>query len=82
MKAEITKPPTYSPVSITLTFNTQDELDAFGALFNFSPVIDGLVGVIENGEVNDDNIRRTVEQAGGSVSRLHQTLCAAIRKNI
>lgn len=46
MKSSIAKtpppPPAFTPVSILLTFESQQELNAFGALFNYCPVADTL----------------------------------------
>ena len=43
MKITVTKPEIkFSPVSVTFTFETQQELDAFAILFNCAPVCDTL----------------------------------------
>jgi hypothetical protein len=74
MKVELTPTITgFKPVSITLTFETQNELDAFGALFNYAPVCEALEHLTEH-RIDDDRIRRTVEKAEGSCIRLHSAL--------
>lgn len=42
MKTSISTAPAFSPRSITITFESQEELDAFGQLFNYGPVATAL----------------------------------------
>ena len=44
MKINITTAPPkgFKPVTLTLTFETQEELDAYGTMMNFCPIGDGL----------------------------------------
>jgi hypothetical protein len=74
MKAEFTPVENaFRPVSITLTFETQNELDAFGALFNYAPVCEA-VEELTSGRMDTDVIRGAVVRAGGSEVRLHPEL--------
>lgn len=73
MKAELITPQTtFKTVAIVLTFETQDELDAFGALFNHCPVCAALERLTDR-SVNDEAIRDAITKAGGSTVRLHGT---------
>lgn len=38
MKIEHSKTETFQPVSVTFTFETQEELDLFGGLMDYSPI--------------------------------------------
>jgi hypothetical protein len=82
MKAEVTKQEdnSFKPVSITLSFETQDELDSFGALFNCASVCEALGKVIEERHGYDSIIRRVVEEAGGDTCRLHGSLNLSIKE--
>jgi hypothetical protein len=82
MKAELITPQTtFKPVAIALTFETQDELDAFGSLFNYSPVCETLMKLTK-GRIDDEAIRVTVTKAGGDVTRLHAAFVTAMREEI
>jgi hypothetical protein len=81
MKAEFTKrEDSFKPVGITLTFETQDELDSFGALFNCASVCQALGKALEERHGYDSVIRRAVEEAGGDTCRLHNTMHFAIKE--
>lgn len=68
MKAKAIEPiKQFRPVSIEITFETQDELDAFGAVFNCLPITDAA----SPKGVKDSAIRKAVEDAGGDCLRLH-----------
>jgi hypothetical protein len=59
MKAKATrdKPPvTFAPVKVELTFETKEELMEFYSLFNYCPVTEAV-------SLDDDSIRRTIEDA-------------------
>lgn len=61
MKVELVTPQTtFKPVAITLIFETKDELDAFGALFN-SPHVCETLEKLTSGRIDDKAIRRTGE---------------------
>lgn len=70
MKTEIDKPkPTFQPVSLTIRFETQAELDAFGTLCNTSPILEAMRqmggGLPSYG---------TMEDLGANVSRVSEFL--------
>lgn len=45
MKVTTNKPaPEFTPVDLTLTFETQEELDKFATGFNYTPITEALVG--------------------------------------
>jgi hypothetical protein len=41
-RREPAPPPAFTPVSVTFTFDTQEELNSMGTLFNFAPFTDAL----------------------------------------
>lgn len=61
----------FKPVTLEITFETQAELDTFGALFNYSPVTDAFEKLTG---VDTAPIRRKVESLGGHCSRLHEDI--------
>ena len=71
MKATVSnsKPVGFVPVSITLTFESQRELDAFGAIHNFTAISDSFA--ILSGKKIDYtercSISVAVEKAGGNI---------------
>jgi hypothetical protein len=63
MKAKATQikqPETFIPVKIELTFETKEELVEFYSLFNYCPITEAV-------SLDDDSIRRTIEDAAGAV---------------
>lgn len=66
-------PPQFKPVRITFEFDTQEELDTFGALFNTTYVTDAVENVLDHGM-----IRREIGNAGGDSSRLQAGVCDRI----
>ena len=67
---KVTLPPpaqkAFTPVTMTFTFESQKELDAFGSVFNLSPI----ANAFENaGGVSGSDIYRKVIEAGGDVSK-------------
>ncbi len=67
MKVTTSKPePEFKPVSVTFTFDTQAELDAFGSLFNTSVVIRALCGVSGSEEWSEVEIFGVLAKAGAS----------------
>lgn len=78
MKTEISNKPQFNPVSVTLTFETQEELDAFGALSNSSVIREALNDI--GGEQPSYHI---FEAAGASLSTgaLNSALNSALKKH-
>lgn len=81
MKSSVSKlpppPPAFTPVTLTLTFETQDELDAVSTLFNHSNLCTFLsqsAGMRDRGE----NIRHQLKAAGADCSRFIRDLNRAI----
>jgi hypothetical protein len=62
-------PPRFEPVRITFEFDTQDELDTFGALFNVTYVTQAVGDVLDH-----EMIRKEIALAGGNNQRLHDDL--------
>ena len=70
MKATSETPPApkFNPVKISITFESQQELDTFGALFNYSPVCDLFDNEI-NGNWPGGIIRDAVTAQGGDCNK-------------
>lgn len=66
MKCELKTQKQFQPVTISLTFESQEELDAIGTLFNVSPICDVLNQL---GFLHDD-FRSNLQTAG---AKIHQT---------
>jgi hypothetical protein len=73
MKAEYTNL-TFTPRTITISFESQKELDSFAALFNYTPVTDSV-----NFDV--DELRNAACQAGASLTADFSRLTKAISKH-
>ena len=61
-------PPKFNPVKISITFESQQELDTFGALFNYSHVCDLFDNEI-NGTWPGVIIRKAVTAQGGDCNK-------------
>jgi hypothetical protein len=80
MKAQAKNvPPNFIPRTIELTFETQSELDAFGALFNILSVTDTL-NSYTGGAFMDKEIREAVRAAGGDCTRFHSGIHEGVRR--
>lgn len=76
MKVASTKhSPYFTPRTISITFENQTELDAFAAVFNYSPVVEA---VEQLGEIHCTEIRDRLTGIGGDCSRLHRDLDVSI----
>lgn len=63
----------FSPVTLSITFETKDELDKFGTLFNVTAVAEALPeGVAAL-------IYREVVAQGGDISHVNELLCKISR---
>lgn len=69
--------PVFSPRSIEIVFETQDELDAFGALFN---TLAATSAVEKYGGFSTSEIRKAVVEVGGDFNRLHVEVQCHIRE--
>ena len=56
----------FAPVNITFTFESQEELDAFGSVFNLSPIANAFAHA---GGVSGSVIYKRIIEAGGDVSK-------------
>lgn len=54
----------FKPVALEIIFETEKELNTFGALFNFTPVSD----TVDAAGIDSNAIRRAVEKIGGNCS--------------
>jgi hypothetical protein len=80
MKAQAKNvPPNFIPRTIELTFETQSELDAFGALFNICSVNDTL-NSYTGCACMDKEIRAAVRETGGDCTRFHAGIRDGIRR--
>jgi len=59
-----TSQPLFQPVSITITFENQEELDTFGSLFNCNC----LASAVEK-SFNTEDIYNAVRNAGGDIGQ-------------
>jgi hypothetical protein len=66
----------FTPVDVTLTFETQDELDAMASLFNVYAV-DGAIG-----EHDLQDTYKVFTEAGGDCNKYHNEFLKNIRKII
>lgn len=69
MKAKVIKEDVFVPVTIQLTFDTKDELDAFGTLFNHSTIA-AVVRDVSGSTRMPEVIYLTVTNAGGTVNNV------------
>lgn len=80
MKTKITHGKTFHPVSITITFETQKELDVFGTMCNCAPIHDTVANL--GGKLPDYD---TLSKVGSDINNVEvfiDELCAqyAIRR--
>ncbi len=70
----------FKPITISITFETQKELDAFGALTNASPILDALHEI--NGKLPEfqfmQSIGADIDMADEFVKKLMETPYVAI----
>lgn len=67
MKCKLENENKFQPVTISLTFETQEEINAIGTLFNLSPIVDVLA---EKGARNINSFCSILSQEGADI---HQT---------
>lgn len=65
MKVTTDIPKSFVPVNLTLTFESQAELNAFGALFKYSPIAGSLRTVSKTIEPSD--IYNKIKDLGGDI---------------
>lgn len=68
----------FTPVNVTIKFETQEELDAFGSLFNVTAVVRPLERVAPT--FKQHLIRNAVENVGGNYNRFHDDILDGVRK--
>lgn len=76
MKITSTKNSEFMPCTISITFETQNELDTFAALFNYSAVVSA---VEQLSTLNCEKIRDTADSVGANRYRLHDALTARVK---
>jgi len=82
MKARLKNNEPFTPVTIEITFETQDELDLLGALFNTSDFDQACANII--GQENflfDDSIWEILEQAGANINKYSEGFDGIFRHN-
>jgi len=79
MKAKVvTKAPTFTPVTIEITFESQSSLDAFGTLFNVRMIEDSLFDAGYK-DFDVDCLRDAAEKAGADIDKT-EALMRALKK--
>lgn len=71
MKVIVEKGQDFAPIHATFTFESQNEVDIFASLFNYTGVTDALKTIASTkGDVSicSESIRRSLERAGASPS--------------
>jgi hypothetical protein len=66
MKVNTTRepiPPKFYPTTIEITFETQEEMDMFATMFNFSPITEAIYGY----GIGCRNIRDSLEAMGAEM---------------
>jgi len=63
----------FKPVEITFVFESQDEMDALAALFNYGPICDALGIVCKNRHIGDI-VREGLKSAGASSNLLYESI--------
>jgi hypothetical protein len=84
MKATATKThnvPAFEPITVSITFETQRELDIFGALFSYTPICDLFRTPGEN-QNGPDNIRDAIMLRGADCYRLFSEVKARLKSTI
>lgn len=79
MKITLKSDPVFQPKTIEITFESQKELNAFGAIMNYPLFTDALE---KAGGIDTACIRSVIEDAGGRVSgEPHQQIVSIVEKH-
>ncbi len=77
MKVTNTTSPSFQPVTLQFTFETKEELDAFGTLFNITPVA---VCLRKAKADISHTIYTAVDGAGGDIMMKHDEMVQNLRE--
>lgn len=69
----------FIPGVITITVENQDEFDCLHFLFNYTPIVQGL---IEVGGIDCDEVREELNKFGTYRDSKHETLAEILREKI
>ncbi len=78
---KVAQSPTFKPITLEFVFESQEELDALLAVFNYSPICDAVDLVVKNNDM-PDIIRNAARIAGASDAMAFSVIRKHIEKRL